>query len=408
MNVTSVLLMALLALAAGAWLTRPLWSKATAATVRRRRANVVAYETRVAEIDADLAAGTLDAESAQPLRDEAAARLLHDAGETAEAGEAPRRPLAALLAVLVLLVGAGLAYAVAGNWQTRALIDLAQRDPQAAERQMIDGMIARLETRLKAQPDDAQGWAMLGRSYVVTQRYAEAAKAYARANALSVEQPQADWLVAAGAAQGLASPERDLRPSRALFEQALQLDPGHAEALWYAGLAALQAGDAATAYRHWLALRDQELPEDVSAVLEQQLPQLAQKAGQTLPPKKAGPPAAAGLRLTVNVRLADALRAQLKPGMTLLVFAKAEDGPPMPLAVQRIASPTLPLTVTLDDSMAMLPAMKLSSFGRWVVTARLTSGAGAEALSGDLEGRHPASRAEAGTPVDLLIDRQLP
>jgi len=408
MNLTTVLLMALLALAAGAWLTRPLWAKASAATVRRRRANVVAYETRVAEIDADLAAGTLDAESAQQLRDEAAARLLTDAGEDPEHVLTPRKPLFAALTVLVLLAGAGLAYVLSGNWETRSLIELADEDPRAAEQQMIDGMVAKLKARLQSEPDDAQGWAMLGRSYVVTQRYAEAVEAYGRANALTAAQPQASWLVAAGAAQGLASPERDLREARPLFEKALQLEPGNPEALWYAGMAALQAGDMKAAYRHWMGLREQALPPSIAALLEEQLPQIAAEAGEPLPAPKLATAQGQGARLTVNVRLAESLQAQLKPGMTLLVFAKAENGPPMPLAVQRISSPQLPLTVTLDDSMAMLPSMKLSSFERWVVTARLTMSGGAEALSGDLEGRHPASRAEAGSPIDLVIDQQLP
>src|SRR3546814_2458545 len=88
---------------------------------------------------------------------------------------------------------------------------------------MIDGMVAKLTAHLRDEPDDAQGWAMLGRSYVVLQRFADATKAYARANALSVEQPQAEWLVAAGAAQGMRSEEHTselqslMRSSYAVF-----------------------------------------------------------------------------------------------------------------------------------------------------------------------------------------------
>src|SRR3546814_2186103 len=72
---------------------------------------------------------------------------------------------------------------------------------------------------------------MLGRSYVVLQRFADATKAYARANALSVEQPQAEWLVAAGAAQGMSTGQHDLTQSAPLFEQALKLEPGNVEGL---------------------------------------------------------------------------------------------------------------------------------------------------------------------------------
>lgn len=423
---TLYLLMALLAALAGLWWTRPLWRRASPTAQRRRNANVMAYRTRLAEIDADTAVGTLDAESAQQLRDEAAARLLQDAAGTADAETASlsaRQVSWALVGVVVLAMISGLLYWYGGSWRTRDLIELAGHDPQAAQERMVEGMVATLESRLDSHPDDAEGWAMLGRSYVVLQRYAEGVKAYARANALAIDQPNADWLVAAGAAQGMADGNRDLSKSRLLFEQALTLAPGNADALWYGGLAALQAGDFKAAYEHWLKLRDdQRLPDDVRAVLDQHLPELAQKAGRTLPAAAAAPaptapsdtatpstaPVAGGVKLTVTVRLASALKDKLKPGMTLLVFAKAAEGPPMPLAVQKIESPDLPLTVTLDDSQAMMPAMKLSAFPNWVVTARLTSGAGAQALSGDLEGSHSVVRADAGTPQEIVIDRQLP
>lgn len=405
--------MALVLVLAGLWLTRPLWRRAAPRTQARKRANVVAYQTRVAEIEADLAAAVLDVESARQLRDEAGARLLHDADTVAAvdaAAAAPPRHLRWTLAVIVLLaLASGLFYWRSDSWRTRDLIALAQSDPAAAQRQMIDGMVAKLETHLHAEPADAEGWAMLGRSYVVLQRFADAAKAYARANALTVEQPHADWLVAAGASLGMASDGHDLKPGRALFEQALTLEPGNAEALWYGGLAALQSGDYGAAYAEWLKLRGQDLPDDIREVLEQHLPELAAKAGQTLPPATALAAAAANaVSLIVHVRISDALKAQIKPGMTLLVFAKAATGPPMPLAVQRIEAPQLPLSVTLDDSMAMLPAMKLSAFENWVVTARLTTGAGAQALSGDLEGSHAARRADAGTALDIVIDHRVP
>lgn len=426
---SSLLWMTLVIAIAGLWLTRPLWRRAAPLTQRRRNANVVAYQTRIGEIDADLASAALDAVSAQQLRDEAALRLLHDADSDAPAdaggGAPPRHPRWTLAVLVLLVVTSASAYWVAGSWRTRDLITLAQRDPGAAQQQMIDGMVAKLRAHLEDEPDDAQGWAMLGRSYVVLQRFGEAAKAYARANALSIDQPQAEWLIAAGAALGMSTEQHDLTQSGSLFEQALKLDPGNAEGLWYGGLAALQNGDYATAYAHWLKLRDQDLPDDISAVVEQHLPELAAKAGEKLPPPTAAVSASApapapagkgtdaiaagdGPQLVVHVSISDALKAQIKPGMTLLVFAKAAGGPPMPLAVQRIDAPALPLTVTLDDSEAMMPAMKMSAFPNWVITARLTASGGAQALSGDLEGSHPVARADAGEPLDLVIDRQLP
>src|SRR3546814_19823040 len=89
-------------------------------------------------------------------------------------------------------LASSLAYWAAGSWRTHGLIALAQRDPAAAQQQMIDGMVAKLTAHLRDEPDDAQGWAMLGRSYVVLQRFTDATKASRRANALYVAQQQAD------------------------------------------------------------------------------------------------------------------------------------------------------------------------------------------------------------------------
>lgn len=400
------LAMAAVAALAALWLTRPLWSRETVAALRRRRANVAAYRGRLAEIDSELSAGALDAATAQSLRDEAAARVLRDStdADTDSPPTAPPRRLRLALVLTVLLgVVSALAYWQSDTWRTRALIDLAGRDPAAAERQMLGNMVASLRKRLRTHPDDAESWAMFGQSQQLLGQYPEAVQAYDRALQLSAAEPQVDWLVGAGEARALARDDRDLQASRALFEQALTLEPGHPKALWYAGLAAIQAGDAEVAFRHWSMLRTQALPDEVASILDAQLPVLAERAGQTW---KA--PASGAVSLQIRVRLDDALREQFKPGMTLLVFAKAESGPPMPLAVQRIESPQLPLTVTLDDSLAMMPAMKLSGFDRWVVTARLTTSGGAQALSGDLEGRHAAGRAEAGAPIDLVIDQRLP
>ncbi|SEQ61029.1 cytochrome c-type biogenesis protein CcmH [Solimonas aquatica] len=406
MNIPAYAAMLVLALLAALWLTRPLWRRAELVSQRRRQANVGAYETRLAEIEAEQAVGQLDAEAARVLREEAAARLLQDAASQDQAyAQSPRRYRLAVGLALLLAAASAALYWRGDSWRTRELITLAANDPAAAEQQMVRNLVDELEQRLKAQPEDAEAWAMLGRSYMVLQRAGEAEKAYARANLLSAAQPQPEWLVAQGEAHGIADGRHELGSVRALFEQALKLQPDNAKALFYGGAAALQAGDVQAAYERWLKLRAQPLPEGVAQALDAQLPELAKRAGRSLP---AAPATPAAVRLTVKVSLAEALRAQLKPGMTLLVFAKAKDGPAMPLAVKRIESPQLPLSVVLDDSLAMMPSMKLSAFSDWEVTARLTTGAGAQALSGDLEGRHAARRAEAGKPLELLIDQQLP
>ena len=111
----------------------------------------------------------------------------------------------------------------------------------------------------------------------------------------------------------------------------------------------------------------------------------------------------------MQVSLAPALAGKIPAGATLFVFAKAASGPPMPLAVQRLADAKLPLEVTLDESMAMAPGMSLSKFDQYVITARYSAAGSVQAQPGDLEGRIEASRTQSGgAPLNVVIDRLLP
>lgn len=412
--------MAALLLLACLWLTRPYWRAPGAALLRRKAANVAVYRSRLAEIDAEAEAGVIEAESAAQLKQELAARLLQDAEQPAEAPvETDRRRWATTAAVVVVLaVFAGVFYWQQGSWRTQELVALAAVNPGAAQQDAVGEMVDKLAAKLEQSPDDLEGWAMLGRSYFVMERYADAARAYAELNK-RLPQPEADLLVAEGESLGLAR-ERDLmgRPQE-LFLQALKLDPENGKGLWYAGLAAAQARDLPAARDHWQRLSRQDLPPELREVVEAQLTQLAQALGERAAAPAApvaaqaeaapqAPAAGDGPRLQVKVALSAELAAKAPPGSILFVFAKAEQGPPMPLAVQRLPGAKLPLEVVLDDSMAMMPQLKLSQFDRWTVTARITAGGGVKAESGDWEGSRTVSRVESAQPIALTIDRVVP
>lgn len=410
---TVYLLMAALALFAAVLVTRPWWSRGHAGRVQRRAANIAAYKTRLTEIENDASSGLLSAESAETLKKELAARLLVDAqADTAthaanNAARPPHGKWPAVAAVLLLPAFAAVWYYGSGSWRTQQIIEAARSDPQAAQGLAVQAMVDGLAKRLQKNPDDVDGWAMLGRSYFVMQRYADAAKAYAKANELSNDQ-SADLLVEEGEALAIAR-DHDLqgRPQQR-FDAALKLDPAHGKALWYAGLSAAQARDYKAAQQRWLALSRQELPQDLREALAVRLEELSKLTGEPLPQSKPVRTGAAGIGLQVQVELAPELAGKLTPEQTLFVFAKAESGPPMPLAVQRLPGPRLPLQVMLDDSMAMMPQLKLSHFDRWVVTARLTRGGTVKAQSGDLEGQAALGRAESGKPLRVVINRVIP
>ena len=204
----------------------------------------------------------------------------------------------------------------------------------------------------------------------------------------------------------------------------LAVDPDHQRALWLIGISDYQQGQFAAAIDAWNRLlpnlpADSDIARSVRAQIEDAQAQLGQAPAEPALPAVTAPPAApadaaaapqAGTqaRLTVHVRLDPKLADRLDPGATLFVFARAAEGPPMPLALHRARAGELPLTVTLDDSTGMMPTMKLSMFPQVVVGARISTRGDASAQSGDLQGLSMPLDSTRREPLELVIDRVVP
>lgn len=417
-EVLTGLVMAALFVLAAALVTRPWWRRQAAAAPDRKAANVAAYRLRVGELEAEAASGLIPPDEAAALREELDARLLREASETtAEPAAAEGRRLLAVVVVsaLLALFAAGW-YVGGGSWRVQREIATADSAPKPQMDPQVVAMVGKLADQLKQKPDDPEAWSMLGRSYFVMQRYAEAAQAYHEANARATA-PNVGWLTDESEALAFAGNREVSGAAAELVERALALEPGYGKALWYGGLAAAQAGKLDVARTRWQALLQQPgLPAPMRDALTERLATIdealqgaaaagasADDAGSTAAPAAAGP------GLAVEVTLAPELASRVPAGATLFVFAKAESGPQMPLAVQRLPGAKLPLSLTLDDSMAMAPQLRLSQFERYAVTARLSASGGVQAQPGDLEGRISASRADAGgATLQLRIDHVVP
>lgn len=407
--ISYVLAMAVLVLLALVLLLRPWWRRAEEPQLERKQANLVAYQTRLAEIENDLNTGLVDAAAAEGLKKELALRLLSDVDAVTSAPQPlQRHPLLAAFMAVSVPVFAWIWYFNGESWKTQTIMDEVLANPERAQQLTIEAMVQRLEKRLKKSPDDAEGWAMLGRSYFITQRYAESSQSYAKANALSGSQ-NAEWLIGQGESLTMAQGRQVVGEPVKLFAQALKLDPDQGKALWYAGLGAAQSGAYSEALKYWLRLREQEIPLELRTALETRLQELGQLGNLKIPKAKAAQSTdAIAVSLKINVSVAPSLAAKIPAGASLLVFAKAAGGPPMPLAVQKMDATQLPLSVTLDDSMAMMPNMKLSQFQRWVLTARVSASGEAQAKSGDLQGQVELDRSDASLPVNLVITEMVP
>jgi len=383
---------------------------------------------RIKALDDALAAGVIDRTEYASKR--AALPTTHPA-----AAAQPRRARSTSITVLVLaLVLPAAAIVLYHHNGESAALDparLSAAGPAADAEQHGTDMtqaVAGLEAKLREEPENADGWALLGRAYQAMGRFAEARDALKRA--LDLSPGVADLEVEYAQALGLANDGRRIvGESRALLEKVLASDPDHQRALWLIGISDYQAGNYDAAIGAWNRLLP-NLPadSDIAQSVRTQIAEAQRLGGATSPSQPpdsppvapaATPPVAAsapaesaadgeGPRLTLRIALDPKLAAQVPADAVLYVFARAANGPPMPLAIQRLAANRLPATITLDDSMGMLPTMKLSMFPQVVVGARISRTGNATAQSGDLQGLSGAIDSNRREPLDLLIDSVVP
>lgn len=289
--------------------------------------------------------------------------------------------------------------------------------PHALEAERMSGAIDALRARLESRPDDAAGWAMLARTYTVLGRPADALPAYRKAEGLSPDDPVllADYADALAMSQGRRLAGEPMK----LVQRALALDPDNLKALSLAGTDAFDRQDWPGALAHWerlqaLAPAGNPLAAQIKDGVAEARRRAGLPAGPTATPAVAAAaardpaPTAAGARVAGTVTLAPALAAQAAPDDTVFIFARAAQGPRMPLAVLRRQVRDLPIDFSLDDSMAMSPAARLSTATQVVVGARVSKSGQAMSQPGDLLGETAAvapGRADLRIEIDRVVPR---
>ena len=286
---------------------------------------------------------------------------------------------------------------------TPLALDGVQRPPKSMS---IDQAVDELKAHLAQQPDDLQGWMLLAQTYGVMHRAAEARDAYD--HALRIDAQNSAAMVGWAEADSLLREDHRIE-GRALdlLQQAVKIDPQSQRGLWLLGISQFQHDRYAEAAATWRQLQPQLDPgSNVAKAVAEQIAVADARGGN---PGKTSPetPAAAmhGPALQVQVALSPALKDKLAPGDTLFVYARAEQGPPMPLAVARLDAAALPASVTLTDAMGMTPQFKLSSAARVFVGARISKSGQAMPQAGDLEGDAGVVDVGTRTPVRITIDK---
>jgi len=279
----------------------------------------------------------------------------------------------------------------------------AEPDQTLTVQQAID----ELRNHLAKQPGDLQGWMLLAQTSTMQHDPIAARDAYD--HVLKLNANNAEAMVGWAEADSMLRDDHRIE-GRALdlLKRAVLLQPDSQRGLWLLGISDFQRGQYHDAAATWRLLQPQLEPgSQVAQAVAQQIAAADARAGGA--PAGASSEATAataqGPALQVQVSLAPALKNKLAAGDTLFVYARAENGPPMPLAVAKLDASQLPTSVTLTDAMAMTPAMKLSSVPRVFVGARITHSGQPIAQPGDLEGDAGIVAVDSKTPITVNIDK---
>jgi cytochrome c-type biogenesis protein CcmH len=373
-----------------------------AAAASAEAVNIGIYRDQLRELEEDLAAGTIDRSRYDEARAEIERRLLDDTRSDAAPASPPKYAMTTAVALAVLVpVAAGGIYLAVGS--PEALSPQSAESAHGVTPQQVEQMIARLSERLKEQPENAEGWAMLGRSYAALDRFGEAATAYAEAVKRLPDDPQllvdyADVLARSRGRNLLGEPE-------GLISRALALDPANGKALALAGTVAFQKKQYPAAVAHWQKLVAMLPPgSEMVTAIQDSIAEARSLAGGAKP--RPGPAAATAARVTGTVRLSDALKSRAAPGDTVFIFARAANGSPAPLAILRRQVSDLPAEFVLDDTLAMAPGLNLSSVSEVIVGARISKSGTASRRPGDLEGFSSTVKTGA-TGLVVVIDTEV-
>ena len=360
----------------------PLIRQRESAQVSRVQVNKALYESKLDELQADLEQGLLDPSEYQQSEQELQRSLLSDVAITDNVSSTQKRSNLGM--VILLTIALPLSTILLYQQFTTYVANDEYNEQQklAQQTQTIQQSISDLEQRLDNKPDDIEGWKILGQSYVVMQQFDKAVAAYSQAAALA-NYSDPDLLVLLAETSSFANEGVFGSVENTLLAQALAVNPKHERALWYAGYAAYSVDDYQAAVDYWQILLSL-VPadrDDVRESLNKFVADAREKAGLTTEPEVQG---SLPRILHVQVTVAAELAKNYQASDTVFIYARAKNGPKMPLSLVRVPLSALPIQVDLTEASSMLPSMTLRSFEQVEVLARISPSGQAISQTGDL------------------------
>jgi len=393
--------------------------------------NVSIAKDRLKELKQQRDAGEISEAVYQKMHDELESTLAVDllgqqqsqsevSESTPQQAESKNRYSPVIVAIIIPAM-AVLLYSQLGDFNAasgKPGTSIVSTEGEAGEQPQItmEEAIAGLEQRLAESPENAEGWFMLARSYMSMKQYVKAKDAYAKTIALVGDDP--DLMLRYVDALAMSQGGRLTGEARTVLEKVAVLQPANPMVLWLSGTAESQTGNYKKALGFWYQLRPiladsatdlAQLNELISGAESQlsadELVALKKSSPVTQVSSALAETESAAVEIKVSVELDPALKDQVSAGDTLFIFAKALQGPPMPLAAVKQTAGALPLTIALNDALAMMPQMKLSNFQQVKVSAVISKSGQPGAQAGDLFAEVSPVNVDTKETIKLMINQ---
>jgi cytochrome c-type biogenesis protein CcmH len=395
---------ALLIAIALCFLLIPLWLKAKPIAQNDESINILLAQNKMQALNDELANGIITQIQFDALQNELMLHLHQDLVSSSAhiIDDTKGRWLALPIAIFVPLLALAV-YSIKGDLRAFDIstVTAAGTPKTAAD---INAMVEKLAQKMAQNPQDPQGWIMLARSYKVLKRYPDAVSALRKACALLGDEPQtllqlADVIAMQNGGSLLGEPTE-------LVAKALALDANNDMGLWLYGLANAEEGKFGEAIGYWKKLQTHYKTNDadyteVQKLIDQAREALGEKVAST---KEATTPVeGSGRSLHLAVSLDDKFKSAVSAGDYIFIYVQPAQGGKMPLAVVKKQVKDLPIDITLDDSMAMMPNMTISSVADVQVSARVSKSGNASPQSGEPIGKKQVSTLIDSGLIHLVI-----
>jgi len=401
---TFVILASLLTVFGLFFVVMPLLSKQQhVSSNQREQLNRTIYLSKVEELKVDLEKGLLDAEEYQLALNDLQKTLISDVDNLQSQPFRSQRSWLLIFSVIIaFFIFSFYLYQTISTFETD---EQTQARLEVSQMKSMEAAIIGLQQRLENNPQDLDGWKMLGQTYSTIENFQQAKDTYLQALEYFGGDP--DLLVLAAEASAFTNDELFSDYELNLLKRALAVNPRHERGLWYSGYAAFLNQNYQDSVQHWtllLSLVPDSRPE-VKQSLSQFLSDARDRAGLSASDHTQ---TVLSRQITVNVSIKDSLLDEITGDETLFIYAKAQSGPPMPLALVRLKAKDLPVTVTLNESTSMIPNMTLNSADQVFVLARISSSGQAITQPGDILSNPQLVdfTQQSQTDVDLLLQQK--